>query len=1428
MKARQAVVLRTNSSSQRDGQNAKPKRKTAEQALREYNNKYAKINSRYRSRMSEYRENLKEYYKSQNEKRLANKQAKITDYFKQQKNKRGNEKMNIIVGTPEARQQVEELLDENEQFEQFERELRETKARKYKERAQKAKETKLKNKKKKTLYQDTLKEAKKLGFKVNEKYTNQKLETLRKYINNNSLVVIRVSEEDIRDSDNIFKINQYGYRVESKNIERYEMSSPSGAKFVEEEMVFPMNWKDLLFDEMVKSHTGIMRRIYVRFLRQEDKEYIGSTRLNGSTMKLYKWEAENRNPTEEEKDEYENDTAEKEIYKNVSKEIQDKVFRSDFHKMLAKAYGEAHKPENLLFLFSTYNYPKSLIRGGSLTRAEYDAMKEQCKHLSYGRQGLTFIINDGDYCGLIACVLAETKPENRANLLRPELRRQNQLLKLVEEMGEKIGQKGPMTYFDFMKYSVKFKKSVIIINAKTNAVYNVDDNNEDVEEIDEELRQECRNEDVCMMEVEKDFRISNRYKSPKDLVYILHDPDLEHYHFIDDIDKYCNDKGSHFRWCHRCLKRWKKEQFSCHKCPGSKCNLCYKVFDKVSDYEIHVGLREDEETEWTTCGCNLTMPNECYRHHREVAHKNGIRYKKCVRCSKNGKSHWVDLQQMAFEDHICYSKQCKSCKKYFEGEDHKCFIQQYHPSDAELDTESRHNMGYDIESQEDSRGYHKPNFLVCYDLYDEKDRHVFKGEDCIDKFVKFTMKRTKTSFWAHNSRSYDGWLIQSHLLKNCREKPKNVVLAGNKIMSMDLKSNRFLDSLNHIQGALADFTDTFGLDPELSKGFFAHKFNRKCNEGYKGTMPDRHYYEPERMKFDKMKIFDEWYDEKVNSNYFYDHDKEMEEYCHKDVKLLCEGLKVYRESAIASNGLDPLKSITTASYCMKTYRYNDMEPEAIAILDSTEYAFHKSGFYGGRTSVWKTRTQKLCKYIDVNSLYSSVQMYDYLPTGHCKHEIYSPALQMEDKQQMLDFLESHFGTIECDVYCPQEPKIIPVLPSHNIDGNGYNMKHKKKARYTSIELKKAVEKGYKITNITESYCSEKSNTLFQTYILRHFKTKVQSGGFKGTEDEFNDMQNELETRYGFKFDVEKITFRGSEKELNKIIGKEGGDDNKSMIYIKSNPGMKAISKNCLNNLWGRFAMRYQMSKTEYITDPLKWFKLLERKEKGEIEIDGEGLLDKTTMMVKYHEEKDENTSLISTNIMLASFITANARLRLYSELEKIGFDRIVYMDTDSIVFEYDPEGYNTPTHNFHLGEWKCELNGGFIIDWVCTAPKCYSYKMVDKNMKPAYNKKTGNFGDTKSKGNTLNVANAKVINFETLCEQIENPDKIIVAETRSFVRPRVNKNFVADKDNLGIRTEYEKNKKENKFNYNKRILDGYNTKNILQGASGLSPHALRE
>ena len=79
-----------------------------------------------------------------------------------------------------------------------------------------------------------------------------------------------------------------------------------------------------------------------------------------------------------------------------------------------------------------------------------------------------------------------------------------------------------------------------------------------------------------------------------------------------------------------------------------------------------------------------------------------------------------------------------------------------------------------------------------------------------------------------------------------------------------------------------------------------------------------------------------------------------------------------------------------------------------------------------------------------------------------------------------------------------------------------------------------------------------------------------------------------------------------------------------------------------------------------------------------------------------------------TNVVIAAFTTAHARVKLYGVLEQLN-RRVLYFDTDSVIY-VSKEGKWEPPTGSYLGELTDELGGAHITTFVSGGPKNYAYE----------------------------------------------------------------------------------------------------------------------
>lgn len=219
--------------------------------------------------------------------------------------------------------------------------------------------------------------------------------------------------------------------------------------------------------------------------------------------------------------------------------------------------------------------------------------------------------------------------------------------------------------------------------------------------------------------------------------------------------------------------------------------------------------------------------------------------------------------------------------------------------------------------------------------------------------------------------------------------------------------------------------------------------------------------------------------------------------------------------------------------------------------------------------------------------------------------------------------------------------------------------------------------------------------------------------------------------------------------------------------VKNN-GRKQLAKLMLNSLWGKFAQRPNFVQNKTCRTAKDYRNLEDKWDDNEIDIvwrhEGVPNANGDRQCIALYRKIVLDEDLDSQkNIAIAAFVTAHARLRLWTEMNKLG-KRVVYHDTDSIIYERDPDGYNIPNGRY-LGEWEDECGQKPITGFVSTGPKTYAYRYLGDKEEATVAKITG-FNNTgveyqlnddktvqqlvyqcKAKGFTLNHETSQQINF---------------------------------------------------------------------------------
>ena len=427
----------------------------------------------------------------------------------------------------------------------------------------------------------------------------------------------------------------------------------------------------------------------------------------------------------------------------------------------------------------------------------------------------------------------------------------------------------------------------------------------------------------------------------------------------------------------------------------------------------------------------------------------------------------------------------------------------------------------------------------------------------------------------------------------------------------------------------------------------------------------------------------------------------------------------------------------------------------------------RNAFYGGRTNATKLlynfKENECGRYVDFCSLYPTVQYYQKYPIGH-PTKIFNP--EKYDK--------SWYGLIKRKVVPPRR-LYHPVLPQRiKVDNyekliftlcktcaetrnqnkcNHTDAKRSFIGTWTTDEISKAIDKGYKVLRTYEVWHFDKStHDLFKGYIRRFMKIKLESSNYEfKTKEEGANFKARIKN--SLDIDIEKFEF---------------------------NAGLRSIAKLCLNSLWGKFGQRSNMSQTKYVTEVSEFYEILldDKLNNKNFQFIND---DMVQMTYNFKDQFVDNSK--NTNVYIACFTTSHARLMLYDKLDYLN-EKVLYFDTDSII--YADDGTKNIETGDMLGDMTDEISGKGISSFASTGPKSYSFKYGDNEEKSAI------------KGFTPNHENNSLLNHDSL-------SKIVKKQIREITI--VNESKITRKNREIVNKYCEK---VFKFGYDKRVIGQIN------------------
>lgn len=353
------------------------------------------------------------------------------------------------------------------------------------------------------------------------------------------------------------------------------------------------------------------------------------------------------------------------------------------------------------------------------------------------------------------------------------------------------------------------------------------------------------------------------------------------------------------------------------------------------------------------------------------------------------------------------------------------------------------------------------------------------------------------------------------------------------------------------------------------------------------------------------------------------------------------------------------------------------------------------------------------------------------------------------------------GIIRCTVLPPRD-LYLPLLPS-KIGGklmfvlcrtcavnkqlskcNHTNKQRSLTGTWVSLELQRAQQLGYTILRLHEIWHYQsttkydkntKSGGLFAGYMNTFVKLKLEASGFPHTV----------------------ITDEDKQKYVADVKKSEGID--LDIDNIRQNAGVRAISKLCLNNLWGKLAQRSNLTKKSFVYEPREFFEIMTSKSYEVIDCH---LVNADCVYVSYKHANGFEQPSKNTSPIVAAYVTTHARLVLYNYLEQLQ-QRVLYCDTDSIIYKSSPGDYHPPLSE-NLGAMSDELGGQYITEYVSNGAKTYAYKT------------SGGDSVVKCKGFTLNKLASERITFDVMRDMATSDEhKIVTVKQPCKIKRQIKK-----------------------------------------------------
>ena len=221
--------------------------------------------------------------------------------------------------------------------------------------------------------------------------------------------------------------------------------------------------------------------------------------------------------------------------------------------------------------------------------------------------------------------------------------------------------------------------------------------------------------------------------------------------------------------------------------------------------------------------------------------------------------------------------------------------------------------------------------------------------------------------------------------------------------------------------------------------------------------------------------------------------------------------------------------------------------------------------------------------------------------------------------------------------------------------------------WTTPEIVKAEQKSYTIVKIYEVWHfspQQQREGLFRQYVNTFLKLKQKASGWPAEVGDDPEKRQDYIANYlrheNIQLDPEKI---------------------------EKNAGKRTTAKLMLNSFWGKFGERQNKPKTVTITQPSQLYPYLFL---SNFSLKNLRICTEDVLEAIFTEVKDNVVPSAKTNIFIACFTTAWARIKLYEALDTLQ-EQVLYYDTDSVIYKWKPNAPELPLGQY-LGQFTNEMD----------------------------------------------------------------------------------------------------------------------------------------